>query len=73
MGGDPKPKLFDWPTIAGLPNPPVLAVAPNPEFGTPKPVLGVLEQKKHYDDWYWHLKLCNCSINYKMYKSEFKF
>jgi len=45
MGGDPKPKLFDWPTIAGLPNP-VLAVAPNPEFGTPKPVLGVLEQIK---------------------------
>jgi len=43
MGGDPKPKLFDWPTIAGLPNP-VLAVAPNPEFDTPKPVLGVLEQ-----------------------------
>jgi len=43
IGGDPKLKLFDWPTIAGLPNP-VLAVALNPEFGMPNPVLGVLEQ-----------------------------
>lgn len=43
IGGDPKPKLFDWPTIAGPPNP-VLVVTPNPELGTPKPVLGVLKQ-----------------------------
>lgn len=53
IGGDPKPKLFDWPTIAGLPNP-VLVVAPNPELGTPKPVLGVL---KHKIILWWDVKM----------------
>lgn len=50
IGGDPKPKLLDWPLIAGLPNPAVVVapnavvvVAPNPEFATPKPVFEVLE------------------------------
>lgn len=53
IGGDPKPKLLDWPLIVGLPNPvvvvapnPVGAEAPNPEFATPKPVFVVLEIHK---------------------------
>lgn len=50
IGGDPKPKLLDWPLIAGLPNPavvvapnPVVEVVPNPVLATPKPVFVVLE------------------------------
>lgn len=42
IGGDPKPILPDWLVIEGLPNP-VVAVEPNPELATPKPVLVVLK------------------------------
>jgi hypothetical protein len=43
IGGDPKPKLLDWLLlIAGLPNP-LLAIEPNPEFATPKPVFVALK------------------------------